>query len=111
MMTPRARSVAALFIITFLLARARIPAAVEVSAQCAILNTMCCPGTSTALGFAPDERLLSVQNCTQQWHKHRQYAIENERDIALARVLDWRRIKFMEIASYKLDNGPLNLAS
>ena len=110
MTTARARSVAALFIITFLLACARIPAAVEVSAECAILNTMCCPGTWTAFDFAPDMRLLSEQNCTQQWHKHRQYAIENERDIALVRVRDWRKIKLMEVVSYKLDNDPLNLA-
>src|ERR1017187_2732461 len=43
--TARARSVAALFIITFLLACAGVPVVVEVSAECPILNTMFRPGT------------------------------------------------------------------
>jgi hypothetical protein len=55
----RARSVAALFIITFLLAGAGIPVVVDVSAECAILDTLCCSGTRTAFDLVPDERLVS----------------------------------------------------
>jgi hypothetical protein len=42
--TARVRSVAALFIITFRLACARIPVVVELSAECAILITGSLPG-------------------------------------------------------------------
>jgi hypothetical protein len=46
-------------------------------------------GKRTALELAPDERLVNKmeheQYCTQ-WHKDRQYAIENERDIAGGRM-------------------------
>jgi hypothetical protein len=55
--TTRAGSVAALFIITFLLACARITVVVEGSAEGAGGSPGGGLGPRTAFGFAPDERL------------------------------------------------------